>query len=154
MKFIVFALIVAIGAGVIYDKYSKGEISLDFLTDKAKEAGSEIIAGAGKVLKDVSENGIDTNKILEDNKELIDGAKNIANKSLEVLGNVNLADLNLPKLNITCEQAKSFAKVIRNKEGLSGDSSDEFFNVYNTLKSSGLSDKLIDKYIDYQFCNK
>lgn len=155
MRFIIIALIISVGAGFVYEKYKSGNVNLDNITGKVKEAGSSIINEAEKAIGDIKENGIDTGKILENNQTVIESAKNIANESMtQILNSVNLKEVDLPKLEITCEDAKKFAETIKNKEGLSGTSADEFFSMYNILKNNGANDALIDQFIESRFCNK
>lgn len=144
MRFLIFAVVVALAAAYIFNELQKDDVTASGLFATFKEKAAEVIDSANQKI-----NEIDKEKLKQDTLNAMTNSAEKVKNIMEAVKNRDFSNVYIPEIDLTCTAAKGIVKNMKNGETVENGA---FANLINELKKSGLTDSDIDMYIDEVFC--
>lgn len=144
MRFLIFAVVVAVFAAYVFNELQKDNVTFSSLFSSFKEKTAEVLDSAGQKF-----NELDTEKLKQDTINALNNSAEKVKNIMDAVKNKDFSNVYIPEINLSCTAAKSVARSMK-----SGDSVENgaFANLISELKKSGLTDSDIDMYIEEVFC--
>lgn len=144
MRFLIFAVVVAVFAAYVFNELQKDNVTFSSLFSSFKEKTAEVLDSAGQKF-----NELDTEKLKQDTINALNSSAEKVKNIMDAVKNKDFSNVYIPEINLSCTAAKSVARSMK-----SGDSVENgaFANLISELKKSGLTDSDIDMYIEEVFC--
>lgn len=153
MRTIIVAAVIAVLAGIIYQKVVEENVSVKELAGYVAGTASEMINEASKAASEKDLQGIEEsiNSVTENAGSLLQTARdNFIKEKLPEIANIDMTEV---WKNITCEKALSIYESYISGDMAGSNNEEDIYTVLSVMKQQGKSDSDIKAAIETLFCS-